>query len=99
MTLALATSVNDATSSRSGILGLGQDSMSRIGSTLLSRLVMNGVLDQPVLSIRIVKGLSSGGRTIKEGGGDVVFGGIESQYIVGGDNGLTWIPVTSTSYW
>lgn len=93
-------------SAASGVLGLGLDGLStmpdsevRKGATLFSRLVKQRQLADPVLSIRLDKGHSERGVMHQEGGGQLTFGGIESQYVVGGRAGLAWAPVSSSQWW
>ncbi|KAG8904696.1 hypothetical protein FRB99_001337 [Tulasnella sp. 403] len=102
---AMATTLSSSfgKSTPSGLVGLAQDRLSNIqgGSTVFSRLVASRQLDQNVLGIRLVKGArpSSMVQPISTGGGEYAFGGVLSQWIVGGQAGLTWIPVTSSNYW
>jgi hypothetical protein len=109
LAFALATKLTgdgDPDSSTSGIMGLSLDDLSTMpddeynqGATLFSRLVKKKQLDENVLGVRIGKGAASQGVVYKEGGGMYSFGGVEERYIVGGDAGLNWIPVTSSLYW
>lgn len=90
-------------STPSGVLGLAQDHLAGIsgGSTILSRLVSDHKLQSNVLGIRLVKSKQMQSNLLGLGGGDggYSFGHIETQWIVGGAVGLTWIPVTSINYW
>jgi hypothetical protein len=109
LAFALATKLTgdgDPDSSTSGIMGLSLDDLSTMpddeynqGATLFSRLVKKKQLDENVLGVRIGKGVASQGVVYKEGGGMYTFGGVEERYIVGGNAGLNWIPVTSSLYW
>ncbi|WWC85949.1 uncharacterized protein L201_000819 [Kwoniella dendrophila CBS 6074] len=88
-------------SQRSGVLGLGLDSMSTIkqGSTLFSNLVKSNQLTENILSIRLQKGKQYQGNFYEEGQGQYTLGGIEENYVVNGRNGLTWTDVQSQYYW
>ena len=69
------------------------------GTTLFASLAQNGQLERKVLSMRLNKGKKKDGVVVQEGGGAYVFGGIEGQYIRGGEWGLNWIKTTSLNYW
>lgn len=104
MAFGLATTSNGTNlrkSARSGVMGLGQESMATIpkGTTLFAALVKAGQIQDKVLSIRLEKGEQSKGVVYKEGTGSYVFGGIEDSYIRGGELGLHWIDTTSANYW
>ncbi|WWD09086.1 hypothetical protein V865_007206 [Kwoniella europaea PYCC6329] len=111
MDFAIATQVGGSdfkSSFRSGVMGLGLDSMSTIrshnvvadqGRTLFSRLVKTKQLSENVLSIRLQKGRQSQGVVYEEGQGQYTFGGIEENYVRGGRDGLAWMDVMSQNYW
>ncbi|KAG9014759.1 hypothetical protein FRB94_010606 [Tulasnella sp. JGI-2019a] len=100
---AIATSMSSSLASDipSGLVGLAQDPLANIpgGTTVFSRMIHGGLLAQNLIGIRLVKGTRDSDGTVGPGGGEYTFGGIESQWIVGGQPGLSWIRVTSKNYW
>ncbi|KAG8989060.1 hypothetical protein FRB90_002423, partial [Tulasnella sp. 427] len=90
-----------ATSQTSGLAGLAQDRLATIpnGRTIFSTLVAEGKLERDLLGIRLVKSNGGAGNEGEGGGGAYAFGGVEEEWIVGGEAGLTWVDVTSSNYW
>ncbi|KAG8874611.1 hypothetical protein FRB97_005778 [Tulasnella sp. 331] len=101
--LALVTTMSDSFVSDipSGLVGLAQDPLATIpgGTTVFSRMIHGAMLGQNVVGIRLIKGARNSDGTIGPGGGEYAFGGVEPQWIVGGQPGLAWTRVTSRNYW
>lgn len=100
---AMATSMSSSfvSATPSGLVGIAQDALASIqgGATVFSRMVQGSLLQQNLIGIRLVKGKRTSPGEIGPGGGEYTFGAVESQWIVGGQLGLTWTTVTSVNYW
>ncbi|KAG0209054.1 hypothetical protein BGX28_000154 [Mortierella sp. GBA30] len=86
---------NPAPAGFDGLLGLGFDSNSEIGAaTLVTNMVVQGQLDEPVVSVWLNKA-SDQDKSLSNGG-QFIFGGIDQSLYTGS---ITFLPVTSADDW
>ncbi|KAF9096332.1 hypothetical protein BGX29_008617 [Mortierella sp. GBA35] len=79
-----------------GILGLGFNSNSEMSNvnTLITNMIHQGQIDQPIVSVWLNKAIDQDASL--SNGGQFIFGGVDPSYYTGP---ITYLPVTSSKDW